>query len=302
MFRVSILLGLLTILTQAQIISLKESTSASLLSDLVPAFYNGYLYSRTPANVLTLFAPDGRQMLTLPLKGGSNISVLSAAVDSDTTVAVAWSDEHKAGIEIRDWLGNQIRSIDAGTFVPAHISFGEDHTIWSLGWQRDAAGGEEKDYPLVRRYAQEGGEIGAYLPRSLFPPGLCPACEWQRRQITVTGDRVGIQLVLGRADNQYQMEWVELDLNGRLTGRWKLDPDNLFPGVVLTSDNQAYVHRSAQSINPWAFSLWRLNRAAAAWERVNAPEGHLYGADGDKLVFAHWDYQVHLSWFRQPEK
>jgi hypothetical protein len=170
-----------------------------------------------------------------------------------------------------------------------------------LGFQRDSTDPESadrKDYPILREYSTDGKENRAYLPKSLFEPGLTPGdTEWQRRQITVTADRVGVEVVSGRISTQ--REWVELDLNGALTGRWKLDPHNQFPGVAFTSDNQAYVHRYNGDTN--SIQTFRLNRAASTWELVNTPTAELYGADGDKLVFGQWaDGVMHLSWFQQP--
>ena len=141
-------------------------------------------------------------------------------------------------------------------------------------------------------------ETGAYLPRSLFARGLEPGAEeWQERRITVTSDRVGIEAISENVSNQ--REWVELDLNGVLKGRWKLSADGEFPGVVLTADNQAYVRRTDRETR--SSLVFRLNRSTSAWERVDVPGRELYGADGDKLVFAQWpDGIMHLSWYPQP--
>ena len=121
--------------------------------------------------------------------------------------------------------------------------------------------------------------------------------ERQRRRITVTADRVGLEVVSGRVGNQ--REWVELDLNGKLAGRWKLDRWDQFPGVAFTNDDQAYVHRYNRDTK--STQTFRLNRATSSWELVNAPDAELYGADRDKLVFARWpDGVMHLTWFQQP--
>lgn len=121
---------------------------------------------------------------------------------------------------------------------------------------------------------------------------------WQERRITVTSDRVGIQAVSG--DTSDKREWVELDLSGNLTGRWRLDPSYRFPGVVLTSDDQAYVQRHDPATK--SRQVLRLNRTKSEWEPVNSPNASLYGADGDKLVFGNWsDGMMHMSWFTQPE-
>jgi len=113
----------------------------------------------------------------------------------------------------------------------------------------------------------------------------------------VTADRVGIEAVSGRVSNQ--REWVELDLTGKMMGRWKMDETDQFPGVAFTSDDQAYVHRYNRKTN--TIQTFKLNRAMASWDLVDAPDLELYGADGDKLVFAHWSGAiVYLSWFQQP--
>jgi hypothetical protein len=46
---------------------------------------------------------------------------------------------------------------------------------------------------------------------------------------------------------------------------------------------------------------FRLDRAASAWVEVSAPQGELYGADGDELVFAQWEgVTMHMMWYPQP--
>jgi hypothetical protein len=227
---------------------------------------------------------------------------MSVAIDDDGTLAISWVGLPKIGIDIRDSSGNLIRSIDTGRYMPAQLSFGQDHSLWSFGWQRDAARPEiadRQDYLTVRKYLADGKQVGAYLPRSLFPAGLEPGgAEWQQRLITVTGDRVGINAYSGKTGAQ--REWVELDLNGDLTGRWRLDQSDEFRGVALTSDDQAYVQRSDPKKK--SRSVFRLNRAASEWEPVNSPNLELYGSDGDKLVFATWpDGLMHLSWYPQPD-
>jgi hypothetical protein len=281
---------------------LREASAPAIVGNSMPGFYNGYLYSAKPRHVLALFAPDGNERFSLPFEGHGNglVAVESIAIDSDNTLAVAWQDRPNAGIDIRDLSGKLVRSIDTGLYVPAHLSFGADHFLWALGWQRDAndpAVGDRQDYPIVRKYSIDGKEIRACLSKSLFPNGMEPGgSEWQRRAITVTADRVGIEAISGNVSNQ--REWVELDLNGSLKGRWKLDPQNQFPGVVFTSDDQAYVHRYNREAN--LIQIFRLNRTTSAWDLVPSPGMELYGADGDKLVFAEWPGAMHLSWFPQP--
>lgn len=304
MLRAIVLAGVLSLPAWSGSEAAWEASVPAITGNLMPAFYNGYLFSCLPGHVVTLFAPDGHLAFTLPIQGAGNgrVQVESVAVDSNGTLAVAWIDQPAAGIDIRDSSGNLVRSIDTGAYLPMHLSFG-DHSLWAFGWERDAKkdwGFPAKDYQSVRKYSMDGKELGAYLPRSLFPsPGLEPGGEMrQERLITVTGDRVGIEAVSGTVGNQ--REWVELTFNGDLLGRWKLDPSDEFPGVAFTSDNHVYVHRFDR--NAKSRQVLRLNRETSAWETLSAPNLPLYGADGDKLVFADWSGVVmHLSWYQQPQ-
>jgi hypothetical protein len=95
----------------------KESSAPAFIEGLMPALYNGYLYTIRPRHVLTLFAPDGHQVLTLPLTGNDTISILNVAIDSDTTLALSRRDEAGSAIELT--MHSAIcfnRSIQDGTF------------------------------------------------------------------------------------------------------------------------------------------------------------------------------------------
>jgi hypothetical protein len=101
----------------------------------------------------------------------------------------------------------------------------------------------------------------------------------------------------GKVGNQ--RKWMELDLNGNMLGRWKLDPSSEFPGVASTSDDQAYVHRYNRTTK--SNQTFRLNRTTSTWDLMKAPDEPLYGAEGDKLVFSKYSgNMLQLSWFPQP--
>jgi hypothetical protein len=299
MVRVIAFLGILSLPAWSASGPVSEASAPAIINNILPAFYNGYLYSCFPGQVVTLFAPDGHFILALPIQGRGNGRVFleSVAIDSDGTLAIAWLDQPNAGIDIRGSSGDLIRSIDTGRYLPMHLSFGA-HALWALGWDRlTDRESPAKDYQAVRKYSMDGKEIGAYLPRSLFPPGLEPSgsiMHW--RGITITKDRVGIEAVSGNVGTQ--REWIELGLNGEVRGRWKLDPSDKF-GVAFTSDNQVYQPRWEPEAK--LRRVFRLNREKSTWEPVSAPSLPLYGADGDKLVFAQWDgFVMHLSWYPQP--
>lgn len=179
----------------------RESSAPAIIGLAMTAFYNGYLYSTEPHHVLTVFAPDGNELFSLPLPGhgNGNVSVESVAVDSNGMLAVAWRDTPNAGIDIREASGTLLRTIDTGRYVPAHLSFAANHALWAFGWQRDPEvpnTADKRDYPTVKKYSMDGKEVGAYLSKALFEAGLPPGMsESQRRRITVTDDRVGIEAV-----------------------------------------------------------------------------------------------------------
>jgi hypothetical protein len=140
MVRASTIFGILSFSTWAEGRPVRQASAPAIIDNLMPAFYNGYLYSSAPRNSLTVFAPDGNVVLSLVVQGhgGDRLEVLA---------------------------------------VPAHLSFGEDHLLWSMGWQRDADKSfkpDKLDYSTTRKYSIDGKEAGAYLPLSLFHRGLEP--------------------------------------------------------------------------------------------------------------------------------
>jgi hypothetical protein len=308
-FRVIALLAVLGHYAFAASDPIREVTSQATRvgNQLVPAFYKGYIYWVGLAGDeghVTLYAPEGYLALGFVTQNGR---VNSIAVDTDGTVAVAWrrrGSPKGGGIDFHDKYGTLMRTIQTGTYVPAHISFAEDHSVWSFGYQLDAADGtrsDRQDYMTVRKYLPSGKEAGAYLPRSLFPPGLEPAeLSWQRSSsISVAHDRVGLWADSG--ENSDQTEWLELDLNGNLLGRWRLDQFSWDTKIALTTDGHLFVQNRDSKTK--AHRLYTLDRATSTWRVVDAPvSGGLEGADGDALVFSDFvkPGPMHVRWYQHP--
>ena len=285
---------------------IREVTSQAIESSgtLVPGFYKGYIYWAGRDNPLTIYSPDG---LPGPYALTPNGTAEAIAVDTNGTLAVAWHSKSGGGIDLHDASGALVRTIQTGRYRPTHLSFAEDHSLWSLGWQTRANNPHRAyaaDYAIVRRFLPDGQQIGAYLPRSVFPPGLEPGLvSWQWSNcITVSHDRVGLWVYSGM--DSTKSEWVELDLNGNLTGRWRLDrfydPDLR---VALTSDGHVFVQRA----NPdphraVSYSLLTLDRTSSTWQTVqSAPGGRLASADGDALIFEeNRSRPMHMSWYQHP--
>src|SRR5437867_1879039 len=154
---------------------IREVTSQATrgASQLVPAFYQGYIYwvgRDGNQNSITIYAPDGHLALAFVSQHGP---VNSIAIDDDGTVAVVWGrwgSKKGGGIDFRDPSGVVIKTIETGRYLPRHIAFAEDHSLWSFGCQLDAVDREQpdlQDHMTVRKYLPNGREAGAYLPRSV---------------------------------------------------------------------------------------------------------------------------------------
>jgi len=266
-----------------------------------PTFDHGYLVVYDWDHRIDVFAPDGALMYSVSAQvpGSDWANIENGAVDEDGTLAAAvraGSAPGRArggGIALFDRAGRQVRFFDTGEYLPTQVSFGPDHSIWTIGW----LGGETMasltaDYPILRKYAQDGQQLGAFLPRALFPhqeyvgrePLIMPMLGlWELR---VANERVEAVLHRPRL-------WVQTDLSGQEKGRWDIVPNGR-PSAV-TQDGRAW-HKDGPQLKVF-------NRATGAWHAVafDAPEGTLLGAEGNSLVFLLRDQNT-LRWVPAPRE
>ncbi|MGA3241077.1 MAG: hypothetical protein ABSG03_32825 [Bryobacteraceae bacterium] len=300
------LLTVFTCLSGAANAPIREVTSQAAEGSGMPvaAFFKGYIYWAGRENPLTIYTPDGypAAYFLAPEKTAQAI-----AADTDGGLAIAWRTETSGGIDLFGASRELVRTIETGRYRPQHLSFAEDHSLWTLGYQTRAGHAEMWDdsaYMIVRKFLPNGQQAGAYLPRSLFPHGLPPGDEaWQWSNcITVAHNRVGLWVVSGMYSGE--TEWVELDLDGNLTGRWRLDPFSYELRVAFTSDGHVFVQHA--DLDPQnhtlTYSLLTLDRASSTWQPAqSAPGGRLVSADGDALIFAERSSgPIHLRWYPHP--
>src|SRR6202035_4037854 len=108
--------------------------------------------------------------------GRSIGSILSAAIDSDETVAVTAARDvprgYAGGVMLFSPSGERFRIIETGRFMPRHVTFDQNHYLWVFGWQWDEDDWvleDRNDYPIVRNFSRGGSEEGRLLLRKTFP-------------------------------------------------------------------------------------------------------------------------------------
>jgi hypothetical protein len=250
-----------------------------------PTFDHGYLVVYDWDHRIDVFSPDGALMYSVaaqaPASDWSDIE--NGAVDEDGTLAAAvravsaHGRARGGGIALFDRTGRQTGFFDTGEYLPTQVAFGPDHSIWTLGWLgSDTTASLTADYCVLRKYAQDGQQLGAFLPRSLFPhpedlarePLIMPMLGlWELR---VANERVVAVLHRSRL-------WVQADMNGQEMGRWDIVPNGR-PSAV-TKDGRVWQKNGSH--------LQLFNRTTGVWQAVafDAPDGTLLGAEGNSLVF-----------------
>jgi hypothetical protein len=274
----------------------------------IAEFRHRYLVALEPAigpfNGFSAFAPDGRlafdKVIELP-GGGSQSSVNDVDFDANGNAAVAASAFGSTpcmlhGVLLLDATGRQTSFIDTGCYVATHIAIAPDHSIWTLGWQRDSGSTEEdrEEYMIVRRFTFDGKQVSAFLPRSSFPKGLPPGAAGGELTIEVTPDRVGVLVYSGRVGTD--REWVELDWNGRIIERLRIDSAVQSPAsVAFTADDHVYLQGACHQ------ELFTLDSSSHALRRIPDQGAILMGADGNDLVYQQSDWgPIQLQWFNRP--
>jgi len=283
--------------------SIREVVTEAIISGPLPGFDHGHLFFVDhPSNSVRLFAPDGHLLTGFESHPGVGrpASISSLVVDPAGTIATAWtSGPDGCGVDLHDFRGTLIGSFSTGTYCQVGLWFAEDHTLWSFGSEYFTRfSPPSPSFLTVRHYSLSGQQLAAFLPKSEFPEVAMVAycCAWEAK-IQVTRDRIGINAVTG--PNSGVKQWVEMDLNGNVTGRWPIPGHVQGLTPVLTSDGQVYLSRIVPDAK--AIRTFRLNRTQSTWDSVALPDGSVWGVDGTRLVFAQWTTgAMALRWFDQP--
>jgi hypothetical protein len=256
------------------------------------------------AGTIGLYAPDGHKLYDTPLTGpaGVTVSVVSGAIDVDGTVAAVYDDEAKPrtrGIALIDSNGTAASFFNPAPYLPGHLCFAQDGSIWTngtwtTGYQTPPVTG---DFMTVRKYSRGGGPIGAYLPLSdlstLYDASYRRPFDqriggWR---IRTAKDRIGMVAHVLPVE-----QWLEIDLDGKLLGRWDFSGPDL-KVRAFTSSAAVYGQLPRVGDKP---ALVLLDKATGKWNPTGAtPNGVLLAADGEDLVFRMTDSPGNLLvWVR----
>jgi hypothetical protein len=295
-----------------------------------PVFDKGYFFQlketiNTPSDGYALWNPDGELIyqVSIVAPDGTPGHLREPAIDTDGTAIVPISYGGYGGrgrvigggIVVVDPSGKQTQFIDTGRWLPAHVAVTWDHSIFAMGTQfapleegdKDHVSGG--DYRLIRKYSRDGKLAGEVLQRSLFPAGLPPA---ETGAIRIAGERVEVLAFSGMTADR--PEWLELDLDGTLLGRWQLgilaegDPvtrrmtfSRWVYSFAVTADGRLF---AAVSRSKTAGELQVFDRVTSTWKAADlvAPEhSSLVGAVGNDLVFQNRSDVVRLRWMTVAE-
>ena len=200
---------------------------------ITPTFDKGYLFVYN-FDKIDVYAPDGSPLYSVSAQvpNAKSAHIQNAAADMDGTMAGAVAYYSRArtrggGIVLFDRSGNQTRFFDTGRYWPTQVCFAPDHSIWTLGWQGFEGSRKNDDYFVLRNYSQDGQELAAFLPRSSFEPEPDPVGPMTGRwQVRIMNGRLGALFyrssILGPWQKSRPMQWIEVDLKGKVLGRWEV--------------------------------------------------------------------------------
>jgi hypothetical protein len=138
-----------------------------------------------------------------------------------------------------DLLGNTVKTIFTGSFVPGQICEAEDGTVWTLGRDVPAVDpGSQTD--ALRQFSFDKGQLRSYLPLESVKAALDSDIPW----FSTFGSfvRCGKNKVV--AYLKFTDEYVEIDTNSFQAKRWKLDLSSAdqgkATGLGITDDDHVY--------------------------------------------------------------
>lgn len=256
------------------------------LPGIAERYDNGYLFAwNNPSYTqVAFYSRDTKPAFTVA-EHKDGIYHVAWAVDSDGVAAGVYQPRHlwEGRIDLLDASGKIIRTINTGSYVPQHIVFGSDHTIWTVGFYAENDGSQ--DFNAVHHYARTGEELGQALLWSQMTHDDNSYTALQAlvggRRLYVANDRIGFV-----APHRGHSTWIELSFSGFLLGKYELGTyqDVEYQPVAMTAGSGVY----AAIYKDRRFDGWAaLDRSTGVWQTLAGyPQGKIVGSDADNLVFS----------------
>lgn len=269
----------------------------------IPTVDKGYvLVAQKQSCNLTVFRPSGQLAFTTTLKGpaGQDCSIWAMAVDTDGSVAAAityaQSPSAAAAVAITNPEGMQTSYIPTSRYNPTQITFDRDHTVWTLGWQRDEVKldtEDSRDYDVARHFERGGKLLGSFLKRSTWARNATPFSQglgyWN---MTAGQDRIAAFLPGTR---ERASEWIEWSRHGQLLTRIQVE-QQMRLGRALVKSDRVFGCWTGDTTDPQP-ACGEYNRTKGTWTPISIPfkHGMLFGSDGENLLFADGDVAGSLA-------
>lgn len=270
--------------------TLELAGSAAPFSETVSPDYflaswqNGLTVQVANSGVVQTFDDRGgrKHWITPAIPGAGWSRTRDAAVAPDGSIAIVGSAHSPQGatsafLLLYDAAGKLTKAVRLRPFAPYTIRYAPDGTLWAVGREYDDNFVALPVHNMVRRYSSSGVLLGSYVSTSLFgdPRKQHPA---RKAFLATAGTRVAV-LFDGAG------EWVELDREGDIAGRWRLsltpDAATLISGISITESGDAFLSTQTdeqdknRSLYRTLFRFYRLDRGAGRFVEQALP-----GVDG----------------------
>lgn len=254
----------------------------------VALYNNGYLLSwdSPKYSEVTLYGRDTQpDYSAAEYKDG--VFHVAWTVDSDGVAATTYQARQawEGRIDLLDPSGKVTRTINTGSYIPEHVAFAPDHTIWTVGYHAGNDGSGE-DFNVLYHYARTGQELRQALLWSQIAGDLNSYTALQSilggRWLYVANDRIGFYSL----SHYGHSTWIEVSFSGVLLGKYDLGNygEVSYVPVALTAGGSVY----AAIYKDNRFHGWAaLDRSNNAWRKIAGyPKGKIIGSDGETLVFS----------------
>lgn len=257
----------------------------------VALYSDGYLFSwdSPKYSQVTLYGRDTQPAYFVP-EHKDGIYHVAWAVDSDGVAAGAYQlrQAWEGRVDLFDPSGKLKLTIKTGSYVPQHLVFAPDHTIWTVGYNAGNDGSSE-DFNVLHHYARTGQELGQALLWSQISGDHNSYTALQpivgARQLYAANDRIGFE----SRSHYGHSTWIEVSFSGVLLGKYDLGrcQELCYVPVAMTAGGSVYAVISKDDrFDGWA----ALDRSKEAWHKVAGyPDGKIIGSDGENLVFSQRD-------------